>query len=84
MKINGIAKITVLGKEATQSESTGKMGYKLAIMQGSEAGSISCLEDVFNAVKPLYSYNATLTYDDKYNYARLTSVDAKSEVPAFK
>ena len=84
MKINGTAKVTVLGKEATISETTGKTGYKLAIMQGSEAGSIGCTEDVYNSVEVLNRYDAVLTYDDKYNYARLTSVDVKSKTPAFK
>lgn len=84
MKINGTAVITVLGKESTTSETTGKTGYKLAVMQGSEAGSIGCTEEVYNNVEVLNKYNAQLTYDDKYNYARLTAVDVRSKTPAFK
>ena len=83
MKINGTAKVTVLGKEATTSETTGKTGYKLAIMQGSEAGSITTTEEVFNAVAPLHSYTFAQTYDDKYNYAKITDVDVKTEKYAF-
>lgn len=84
MKLSATVDIVVLGKESSVSESTGKEAFKLAIMQGSEAGSISCLKDVYSSVKPLHRYNATLTYDDKYNYARLTGIDIKSEVLAFK
>lgn len=79
MKLTGKMKITVLAKESKINESTGKTSYSMTIMQGSEAGGITCTEDVFNAVKPLHSYEFFGTYDDKYNYMKLTGVDAKTE-----
>lgn len=79
MKIKSIVNATVMGKESKLIESTGRTSYTLAIMQGAEAGSIGCTEDVFNVVKPLCSYDLTGTYDDKYNYMRITGVDARTE-----
>ncbi len=81
MKLAGKMKIVVLAKEATVNETTGKTGYKLTVMQGSEAGSITCGQDVYNSIKPLHSYEFTGTYDDKYSYMKLTSVDVKTEAP---
>lgn len=83
MKFISVIKLTVLGKESSVSETTGKTSYKLAVMQGSEAGSITCNEDVFNAVAPLHSYTFAQTYDDKYNYAKISDVDVKTEKYAF-
>lgn len=82
MKFISTIKLTVLGKEAKET-STGKTSYTLAVMQGSEAGSTTCTEEVFNAVEPLHSYNFNQTYDDKYNYAKITDVDTKSKAYAF-
>lgn len=79
MKLTGKMKITVLAKERKHNDSTGKDSFSMTIMQGSEAGGITCTEDVFNAVKPLHSYDFFGTYDDKYNYMKLTGVDAKTE-----
>ena len=83
MKINAQIKIAVLGKEAKKSETTGKESYTLAILQGSEAGNISCVKDVFDVVQPLHTYVVGATYDDKYNYMRFTSVDEKSAKPMY-
>lgn len=81
MKITANINVTVLGKEANISESTGRESYKLAILQGSEAGNISCSKDVFDVVKPMHSYVVAAVYDDKYQYMKLSSVDLKTEKP---
>ena len=81
MKITANINVTVLGKDSTVSESTGRESYKLAILQGSEAGNISCTKDVFDVVKPLHSYTVAAVYDDKYQYMKLSSVDLKTEKP---
>lgn len=81
MKLTGKMALTVLSKEVRHSDSTGKDSYNLAVLQGSEAGSITCTEDVFNGIKPLHTYDFYGTYDDKYNYMKITSVDVKSEKP---
>lgn len=83
MKFISEIKLTVLGKEAKENATTGKTSYSLAVMQGSEAGSITTTEEVFNAVAPLHSYTFAQTYDDKYNYAKITDVDVKTEKYAF-
>lgn len=81
MKITANINIAVLGKEAKTIATTGKESYSLAILQGSEAGNISCVQDVFNIVKPLHTYTVTAVYDDKYQYMRITSVDVRTEKP---
>lgn len=78
MKITANINITVLGKER-KTLSTGKDSFTLAILQGAEAGNISCVQDVFDVVKPLHMYTVTAVYDDKYQYMRVTAVDAHSE-----
>lgn len=79
MKLTGKMKITVLAKESKKNETSGKMSYGLTVMQNAEAGSITCTEEVFNAVKPMHSYDMFGTYDDKYSYMKLTGVDPKTE-----
>ncbi len=79
MKITANIDIAVLGKEAKTSASTGRESYTLAILQGLEAGNISCVKDVFDLVKPLHTYTVTAVYDDKYQYMRVSSVDVRSE-----
>ena len=81
MKITANINIAVLEKEAKTIATTGKESYSLAILQGSEAGNISCVQDVFNIVKPLHTYTVTAVYDDKYQYMRITSVDVRTEKP---
>lgn len=83
MKITSIINVSVLGKKSTIAESTGKESYSLAILQGNEAGNISCVKDVFDAVKPLNSYSVTSVYDDRYQYMRVTAVDLRSEKPMY-
>lgn len=84
MKINSKMRITVLAKEAKTSATTGKESFSLAIMQNAEAGSITCTKEVYDTVKPLHSYDFMGTYDDKYNYMKLTDVDPKTEAPIGK
>ena len=84
MKITAKARITVLAKEVKTSATTGKESYSLAIMQGAEAGSITCAKEVFDVVKPLHSYDVLTVYDDKYNYMKLSDVDPKTESPIGK
>jgi len=79
MKITANINVTVLGKEANISESTGRESFKLAILQGSEAGNISCSKDVFDVVKPMHSYVVAAVYDDQY--MKLSAVDLKTEKP---
>lgn len=79
MKIKATINLIILGKEARTSESTGKESYQLAVLQGSEAGNISCVEEVYKVVKPFHGYSVGVVYDDKYQYMRVTSVDLKSE-----
>lgn len=79
MKITSFIQVSVLGKESKVSESTGKESYSLAILQGNEAGNISCTKDVFDVVKPLHTYTVSAVYDDKYNYMRVNGVDLKTE-----
>ena len=79
MKLTGRMKITVLAKEARLNETSGKTGHTLTVMQNSEAGSITCTKEVYDLVKPLHSYDFLGTYDDKYNYMKLTDVDPKTE-----
>ena len=81
MKNTANINIAVLGKDSKTSVTTGKESYSLAILQGSEAGNISCVQDVFNIVKPLHTYTVTAVYDDKYQYMRVTSVDIRTEKP---
>ena len=81
MKLIGRMKITVLAKEVKTSATSGKESYSLAIMQNTEAGSIFCSKEVFEVVKPLHTYEMYGIYDDKYNYMKITDVDAKSESP---
>lgn len=83
MKITATINVSVLGKEAKKIESTGRDSYSLAILQGNEAGNISCTADVFDAVKPLHSYAVTAVYDDKYNYMRVSGVDVRTEKPMY-
>ena len=79
MKLTGRMKITVLAKESKLNETNGKTSYGLTIMQGSEAGSITCTKEVFDVVKPLHTYDFFGTYDDKYSYMKLSDVDPKTE-----
>lgn len=79
MKLTGKMKITVLAKESKLNETSGKTSHGLTIMQGSEAGSITCTKEVFDVVKPLHTYDLFGTYDDKYSYMKITDVDLKSE-----
>lgn len=79
MKIESIINASVMGKQSKLTESTGRTSFSLAIMQGGEAGSVSCTEDVYNLVKPFHSYNLIGVYDDKYNYMRVTGVVSGSE-----
>lgn len=79
MKLNSKMRITVLAKEAKTSATTGKESYSLAIMQGAEAGSITCTKEVYDTVEPLHAYDFAGTYDDRYNYMKLTDVDAKTK-----
>lgn len=85
MKITTKGRLSVLNKEVSQIESNGQKrdSYKLAVMQGAEAGSITCSKDIFEEVKPLQSYIFDFVYDDKYNYQKVTKVDMTSEKPAF-
>ncbi|MCC8163417.1 MAG: hypothetical protein LIO86_09730 [Lachnospiraceae bacterium] len=85
MRVTAKIEASVLQKETRIVESTGKPSYTLAIMQGTQAGSISCTEAAYNLVKPFCSYVLTGVYDDKYQYMRITDVDIKTEksiVPA--
>lgn len=79
MKLTEKMKITVLAKEAKLNETSGRTSYGLTVMQNSEAGSITCTKEVFEAIKPLHSYDFLATYDDKYSYMKLTDVDPKTE-----
>ena len=81
MKLIGKMKITVLAKEVKTSATTGRESFTLAILQNSEAGSISCTKEVYDLVRPYHTYEMLGTYDDKYNYMKITDVDAKSESP---
>lgn len=64
MRLSMTAKVKVLAKESR--ESNGNTYYSLAILQDSQAGSISCNKDVFGLVEPMNDYELAITYNDIY------------------
>ena len=75
MKITSVSKVKVLGKTVTQgTKDPSKKYHALLIMQDTDCGSLSCTEDVYNAVKENDTVNLVTEYNQKYESFRVTGV----------
>lgn len=74
MNIIGVSKINVLTKFKTESADGTKKFPKLSILVGNEAGTISCSEEVFNAVEAGKAYEFETAYNDVYKSFKLSRV----------
>ena len=76
MRVIGTSKLTVLSKMENKSQDGTKTYYKLGVLSGSEAGMVSCSEEIFGQVKEGTSYIFDTVYNDQYksfNLSRLVS-----------
>ena len=72
MNIYGTSKMTVISKDKQKSKDGTKDYYKLGVLIGSEAGMISCPEEVSKLVEVGKTYDFTTAYNDQYKSFRLT------------
>lgn len=79
MRLTTQAEIVILAKEKKEASGNYGESYKLAIMQGSEAGSMSCTKDAFEAIpddglmKPYIAHFTTSEYNGNLTQ-RITGV----------
>lgn len=66
--------IQVLAKQATKSKDGQSTYYKLTVLQGAEAGQLSCSESVFNSVKEGEKTAFAVEYNSEYKSLKLVSV----------
>lgn len=75
MKITMKAEMHILAKcEPTKSRDGQSTYYKLTVMQGQEAGQISCPEDVYNSIKSGEKAVFNLEYNSEYKSLRLLGI----------
>lgn len=75
MKINVIAKnVRVLAKEATPSRDGQSKYYKVTVLIGSEAGSVSCSEEVFDIVENEKVYDLSAVFNSEYKTFKFESL----------
>ncbi len=65
MKIANQTKLKVLAKNS-RTGNDGKTYYDVAVLCGSEAGNLSCKEEVYNAVVELGEYIFETIYNTDY------------------
>ena len=61
MTILGTSKISVISKVKTPSKDGNTTYYKLGCLVGSEAGMLSCSEDIYNEVETI-TISVSLTF----------------------
>lgn len=71
MNIASTGKITVISKIATPSKDGTKKYHKLGILTGSEAGMLSCSEEIHNVVEVGRTYEVEYVFNDQYNSFRI-------------
>lgn len=74
MKIYGTSTMKVISKSTTKSKDGQNTYYKLGVLIGSEAGMISCSEEIYNLVQENGTYNFGTVYDDSYKSFRIYNV----------
>lgn len=74
MTILGTSKISVVSKVKTPSKDGNTTYYKLGCLVGSEAGMLSCSEDIYNEVEIGKTYDFETLYNDSYKSFRLNHV----------
>jgi hypothetical protein len=71
MTILGTSKLTVISKQSTPSKDGTQTYFKLGVLVGSEAGMLSCNEDIFKTAETGKTYEAETAYNDTYKTFRL-------------
>lgn len=64
MKLEAVIGVLVLAKGSR--DSNGNTYYNLAVLQDSQAGTLSCKKDVFDLVAEMKPYQLGVTYNDQY------------------
>lgn len=73
MKIVNQTKLKVLAKNS-RTGSDGKTYYDIAVLSGSEAGNLSCKEEVYNTVAELGEYIFETIYNTDYKSYSITRI----------
>lgn len=76
MKIVSSCKMEIMNKGTETSKDGKTTYYRLAVLQGMEAGKLGCSEDVYNHVRKGEEYIFRTEYNDEYKSFRITGVDA--------
>ena len=75
MKLAMKSEMMVLAKcDPTKSRDGQSTYYKLTVMQGQEAGQISCPEEVYNSIKTGEKAVFNLEYNSEYKSLRLLGI----------
>lgn len=74
MTILGNSKIKVISKTTSRSKDGQNTYYKLGVLVGSEAGMLSCPQDIYESVEINKDYEFETAYNDQYKTFRLNRV----------
>lgn len=75
MKITNKTRVTVLAKKETKGvKDPSKTYYALVILQDDDAGSISCPEEVYKAVKEDTQVDLITEYNQQFSSFRVTGM----------
>jgi len=81
MNINSIATLKVLNKETQPSRDGTKTYYRIAFLQGMDAGNITVPEDVYNSINVDKTYNFHIAYNDQYKSCSVRGIAADATLP---
>lgn len=76
MKILTTGKMQVLAKSTSKSQDGTKDYYKLAVLQETECGNLSCNAEVYGRVEAGNTYNVEFAYNDQYKSMSIVGVSA--------
>ncbi|TCL59972.1 hypothetical protein EDD76_103163 [Kineothrix alysoides] len=78
MKLSLNCGVMILAKNSRVG-TNGNTYYNLAILQDSEAGTISCSKEVFESVDPMKPYGLQFSYNDQYKSLSVSGVLLSNE-----
>lgn len=91
MTINSIAKLQVLNKESAPSKDGTKTYYRIAFLQGMDAGNITLPEETYHSIEVGKTYDFHTAYNDQYKSFSIRGLatvptsagsDSKASAPA--
>ena len=74
MKINNATRLKVVAKFKQPSKDGTQQYPKISVLSGYEAGTLGCVEDVFEAVTENATYDFATIYDTEYKSFKLAGV----------